>query len=124
ALEQSREVRLISETGTLRDVGEARATGLEQAPRALETQGHQVLMWRSTQRLLECARKMGGRQSDFTRQHLDGQASTQGGIDHFEHAALPCPRQTTANADGPWLLDSRMPHQQMPQRRGNRFDQR
>ena len=59
-LEESREVRLISEAGAEGDVGQRRAGRLEQTTRALEPERHEMLMRRAAHGFLERAREMGG----------------------------------------------------------------
>src|SRR5882724_6029855 len=77
ALEQSGEVGLVGEAGALGDVGKGCVRVLEQATRALEAETEEIAMRRGTQRLLEGAGKMRGRETNFVGEKFHGETRIQ-----------------------------------------------
>src|SRR5438046_4603969 len=115
-------MRLIGEARALRDVRQAGFATLEQSPRALQAERQEVLMRSAAQRFLEGAREVRRREADLSGEHADRQPGAETRIDQLEHAPLGRGRQPSAGDGAPRLLDPRMPHQQVTERRRDRLD--
>ena len=123
-LEESREVRLIGEAGPQRNIGERGVGGVEQATRALEPKREQMLMWRSSDRLLEGTREMRWRQSRDASEGVDREMRVWLCIHHFEDAT---PNGWRESAPDPWgrrRRDARMLHELESECRGEGLDER
>ena len=81
-----REVRLVGEARSRRDVGKLRTASLDQVTGAVEPPREQEPMRRFAERLLERAREMSGREPGLTRQRVDAQPLVELRLDQLEDA--------------------------------------